>query len=199
LFTSAVCGTDLPARGEETYGKRAACQTFAAGFFPRRTRSSGSSRPLRCKKAVSSGAPHALRPEAGSQAFRFPSRSRHHEGIGSSRTTEEDKTMTAIGHVTKNDNGSYKGQLRTVSIRADIDIIPNRDKTAETHPDFRVFTQGVEIGAGWIRRGENSGKDYVSLSLAAPEFGPRKLYANLGCAAGQDDDSVLALIWNPAD
>jgi uncharacterized protein (DUF736 family) len=26
----------------------------------------------------------------------------------------------------------------------------------------------------------------VSLSLAAPEFGPRKLYANLGRAAGQD-------------
>ena len=45
--------------------------------------------------------------------------------------------MTAIGYVTKNDNGSYKGQLKTVSIRADIDIIPNRDKSAETHPDFR--------------------------------------------------------------
>jgi uncharacterized protein (DUF736 family) len=107
--------------------------------------------------------------------------------------------MTAIGYVTKNDNGTYKGQLRTVSIRADIDIIPNRDKTAETHPDFRVLTQNVEIGAGWIRRGESSGKEYVSLSLAAPEFGPRKLYANLGRAAGQDDDSVFALIWNPAD
>ena len=44
-----------------------------------------------------------------------------------------------------------------------------------------------------------SGKSYVSLSLAAPEFGPRKLYANLGRAAGQDDDDVFALIWNPAD
>ena len=51
--------------------------------------------------------------------------------------------------VTKNDNGSYKGQLKTVSIRADIDIIPNRDKSAETHPDFRVVTQGVEIGDPW--------------------------------------------------
>ncbi len=61
--------------------------------------------------------------------------------------------MTAIGYVTKNDNGSYKGQLKTVSIRAEIDIIPNRDKSAETHSDFRVLTQGVKIGAGWIRRG----------------------------------------------
>ncbi|WP_432787604.1 hypothetical protein [Novosphingobium rhizosphaerae] len=25
-----------------------------------------------------------------------------------------------------------------------------------------------------------SGRDYVSLSLAAPEFGPRRLYANVG-------------------
>ena len=109
------------------------------------------------------------------------------------------RRKAAIGYVTKNDNGGYKGQLKTVSIRADIDIIPNRDKSIETHPDFRVVTQGVEIGAGWIRRGETSGKDYVSLSLAAPEFGPRKLYANLGRAAGQDDDSVFAVIWNPAD
>ena len=58
---------------------------------------------------------------------------------------------------------------------------------------------GVEVGAGWVRRGEISGKDYVSLSLAAPEFGPRRLYANLGRAAGQDDEDALAIIWNPAD
>ncbi|MEX0344375.1 MAG: DUF736 domain-containing protein, partial [Rhizobiaceae bacterium] len=32
-----------------------------------------------------------------------------------------------------------------------------------------------------------------------PEFGPKKLYANLGKAAGQDDDNVFALIWNPRD
>jgi uncharacterized protein (DUF736 family) len=70
-------------------------------------------------------------------------------------TLKEDKTMTAIGYVTKNDNGSTKGQLKT-SIRADIDILPNRDKNAEIHPDFRVFSQGVEIGAGWIHRGERS-------------------------------------------
>ncbi|MDH2380728.1 DUF736 family protein [Bradyrhizobium sp. CER78] len=107
--------------------------------------------------------------------------------------------MTAIGYVTKTENGGYKGQLKTVSIRTDIDIVANHDKTADAQPDFRVVTQGVEIGAGWIRRGENSRKDYVSLSLAAPEFGPRKLYANLGRAAGQDDENVFALIWNPAD
>jgi hypothetical protein len=39
----------------------------------------------------------------------------------------------------------------------------------------------------------------VSLSLAAPEFGPRKLYANLGCAANHDDGSLFAVNWHPAD
>jgi uncharacterized protein (DUF736 family) len=107
--------------------------------------------------------------------------------------------MPAIGHVTKQANGGYKGQLKTLSIRAEIDLVPNASKNADNQPDFRVLTQGVEIGAGWIRTGETSGKEYVSLSLAAPEFGPRKLYANLGRAAGQDDDDAFAVIWNPAD
>ncbi|MCC6915624.1 MAG: DUF736 family protein [Rhodospirillaceae bacterium] len=107
--------------------------------------------------------------------------------------------MPAIGHVTKQENGGYKGQLKTLTIRADIDIVPNTGKAHENQPDFRVLTKGLEIGAGWTRIGEISGKPYVSLSLAAPEFGPRKLYANLGRAAGQDDDDAYAVIWNPAD
>jgi uncharacterized protein (DUF736 family) len=107
--------------------------------------------------------------------------------------------MPAIGYVTKQPNGSYRGQLKTVSIRADIEIVPNQSKSADSQPDFRVLTQGVEVGAGWLRIGESSGKEYVSLSIAAPEFGPRKLYANLGRAAGQDDDDTYAVIWNPAD
>lgn len=107
--------------------------------------------------------------------------------------------MPAIGHVTKQANGGYKGQLKTLTIRADIDIVPNTNKANETQPDFRVLSQGIEIGAGWVRKGEASGKDYVSLSISAPEFGLSKLYANLGRAAGQDDEDVFAIIWNPMD
>jgi uncharacterized protein (DUF736 family) len=107
--------------------------------------------------------------------------------------------MPAIGFVSRQENGGYKGQLKTLTLRADIEIVPNRAKSGDTQPDFRVLTQGVEIGAGWLRTGETSGKEYVSLSLAAPEFGPRKLYANLGRAVGQDDEDVFAVIWNPTD
>jgi uncharacterized protein (DUF736 family) len=106
--------------------------------------------------------------------------------------------MPAIGYVTKSDDGSFKGQLKTLSISADIAIVANRSKSTDTQPDYRVLSDGVEIGAGWMRRSETSGRDYVSLSLAAPEFGPRRLYANLGQAAGGPEDK-FAVIWNPAD
>lgn len=106
--------------------------------------------------------------------------------------------MPAIGYVTRTGR-SFKGQLRTLSIRAEIEIAPNTAKSGDTQPDYRVTCGGAEVGAGWIRRSETSGNDYVSLSLAAPEFGPRRLYANLGRAAGQDDDDSFAIIWNPAD
>jgi uncharacterized protein (DUF736 family) len=106
--------------------------------------------------------------------------------------------MASIGHVTRSSNGGFQGQLRTLTIRAAIDIVPNEKKVSDAQPDYRVLSEGVEVGAGWTRRSETSGRDYVSLSLAAPEFGPRRLYANLGRAAGEDEDN-FALIWNPAD
>ena len=107
--------------------------------------------------------------------------------------------MPAIGYVTKQPDGSFKGQLKTISITTGIEITPNKRKDADSQPDYRVSSNGSEIGAAWVKTGEMSGKDYVSLSLAAPEFGPRRLYANLGSAAGQDDDDAYAVIWNPAD
>lgn len=107
--------------------------------------------------------------------------------------------MATIGYVTKREDGRYEGELRTLSIRADIAILPVIDKTSDGQPDFRVMSQGIEIGAGWQRTGQASGREYVSLSIAAPELGDKTLYANLGRAAGQSDPDVNALIWSPQD
>jgi uncharacterized protein (DUF736 family) len=107
--------------------------------------------------------------------------------------------MPAIGHVTKQNDGNFKGHLKTLSVSAPITILQNPSKSGETQPDYRVYSQAVEVGAGWVKKGKTSGEDYISLSLSDPVFGPKKLYANLGRAAGQDDDSVFALIWNPTD
>jgi uncharacterized protein (DUF736 family) len=106
--------------------------------------------------------------------------------------------MPAIGYVTRDENGAFKGQLKTLSIRAEITIAANARKANDAQPDYRVYSGDVEIGAGWNRRSETSGRDYVSLSLAAPEFGRRRLYANLARASGGDEDRFV-ILWNPAD
>ena len=105
--------------------------------------------------------------------------------------------MAAIGFVNGTIEKGFVGQLKTLSIRAAIEIRTNRSKSGDVQPDYRVYSEGVEIGAGWVRIGEASGKPFVSLTLAAPEFGPRRIYANLGRAAGQDSEDAYVIIWNP--
>jgi uncharacterized protein (DUF736 family) len=107
--------------------------------------------------------------------------------------------MPAIGQVTKQKDGNFKGQLKTLSFRAPIDILLNPSKSSDSQPDYRVYSGGVDVGAGWRKKGKTSGEDYISLSFADPAFGPKKLYANLGRAAGQDDEALYAVIWNPID
>ena len=104
----------------------------------------------------------------------------------------------ALGYVTKTENGSFEGTLSMMSLKKRISIRPNETKQSDGQPDFRVFTEDrIEIGGGWNRTGKVSGKDYASLTFAAPEFGPNRIFANLGRAAGQEDDAVMAILWNP--
>lgn len=106
--------------------------------------------------------------------------------------------MSTIGTVSKTNSGSYRGTLQMLSIKAAISILPNEDKTHEKQPDFRVIAKnGYELGAGWTRKNRD-GEEYVSLSLASPEFPGGRIFANLGRAAGtRDEDETYAVIWNP--
>ncbi len=106
--------------------------------------------------------------------------------------------MVAIGFVKKQGDGSYKGELRTLTISSPIEILLNQGKTSERHPDYRVFAANkVEIGTGRKRVGDSSQAEYISLAFSIPEFGPRRLTANLGSMAGQEDENVFAILWNP--
>ena len=67
-----------------------------------------------------------------------------------------------------------------VSIKADIDIVPNAKRSADIQFDFRVLTQGTVVGAGRSKKDDTSGKDYVSL-LSATHF---RLQESL-CQSGQ--------------
>lgn len=104
--------------------------------------------------------------------------------------------MPAIGHVTRQKDGSYIGQLATLTIRKNIQFVPNK-KQKDHQPDFIVMSGEIEVGAAWNKTGQQSGKEYVSVSLAAPEFGDHTIYANLGRQAGSKDENEFALIWSP--
>lgn len=65
--------------------------------------------------------------------------------------------MASIGPVTANKNGGFRGQLKTLSLTADIEIVPVEQKSHENQPDYRVLSGGIEVGAGWNRRSETPG------------------------------------------
>ncbi len=108
--------------------------------------------------------------------------------------------MPSIGIVTKQSDGGFKGELKTLTIHTPIEIRPNREKSNDRQPDFRVYVAtDIEIGSARKKIGKGSEAEYIALSIAAPEFGPRTLKVNLGRAAGQDDPDVFAMIWNPEE
>src|SRR3546814_6515512 len=53
--------------------------------------------------------------------------------------------MAAIGIVTGTIETGFNGQLRTLSIRAAIEIRRNRSKPADLTPDYRLYSAGAEI------------------------------------------------------
>jgi uncharacterized protein (DUF736 family) len=56
--------------------------------------------------------------------------------------------LNAIEYATKQADGSYKGTLRTVSIKAEVDILLNVLKIANSQPDLCVAIEGINISAG---------------------------------------------------
>lgn len=104
----------------------------------------------------------------------------------------------ALGYVTETETG-FTGNLALMNLNAPIRIVKNGEKTAEMQPDFRVYAgqKGSDIGAGWLRTGKNSGREYVSLTLADPGISDRRIYANLAPVKGQEGRHVI--LWNPKD
>jgi len=50
-------------------------------------------------------------------------------------------------------DGTFKGQLKTLSITASLEIVKNASKKAtDNQPDYRVVANKLEIGAAWIKK-----------------------------------------------
>ena len=104
--------------------------------------------------------------------------------------------MATIATLTKKSDGNFEGTLATLSVSAPIALIPNARKAKENEPDYRIISRknGFELGAGWNRISRNTGEEYISISLSAPEFGT--IYGNVAPAPG-DDPAKKVIIWNP--
>lgn len=69
----------------------------------------------------------------------------------------------------------------------------------DNHLTFRMLAQVDEIDAGWASKDDTLIKEYVSLSIAAPDFGAKIWDGNFGEEACSDDKNLYAAIWNLAD
>lgn len=103
--------------------------------------------------------------------------------------------MAHIGHFTRTKDG-YRGHLKTLTLDAELALVPAEQADAENAPDYRVHIgadeQAQEIGAGWKRTGEKAG-DYVSLLIDDPAL-PRPIHANLFHSVSENDTYLLT--WN---
>ena len=102
----------------------------------------------------------------------------------------------ALGYINETENG-FTGALTLMSLNAPIRIVKNADKTEKRHPDYRVLAgqNGSDIGAGWVRKAKSSGRDYISLTLADPLIGPRRVYCTIAPVKGEEGRHVI--LWNP--
>ena len=107
--------------------------------------------------------------------------------------------MATIGSVTKRDDGRYEGELRTLTIRADIAILPVPTRRRRTSPTTACCRKASRSAPAGCARARPPARSTCRSPISAPEFGSRTLYANLGRAAGQSDPDVYALIWNPQE
>jgi len=104
--------------------------------------------------------------------------------------------MATIANLVAKPDGSFEGNLATLTVAAPIAIVPNGRKVKDTEPDYRIVSRknGFELGAAWIRESQNTGAEYISVTLSAPEFGT--IYGNVANAPG-DDPKKKVIIWNP--
>lgn len=88
--------------------------------------------------------------------------------------------MTPIGNFTATRDG-FLGRLQTLTIDAELAIVPAANSDIENAPDYRIVAgegdAAFEVGAGWKRVGDKAGA-YVAILIDDPAF-MQPLRANL--------------------
>jgi uncharacterized protein (DUF736 family) len=77
-------------------------------------------------------------------------------------------------------------------------VIPNVNKSEDAQPVNRVMTHVIKNSVDWSMMDGTSNRENASFALAAAEFVPCRLCANLG-GNGVIDGNFFALIWTSTD
>jgi uncharacterized protein (DUF736 family) len=116
--------------------------------------------------------------------------SNRHQGPRWSRDqTVKEITMAQIGTFTRDEDGSFTGTIRTLSLNIKARIVPAEPSQNEKAPDMRVLSSNVEIGAAWKRTSKEN-TVYHSVKLDDPSF-TAPIFANLVAV-----DDGYALVWS---
>ena len=84
--------------------------------------------------------------------------------------------MTTIGTFTHTQDGSYTGEIATLTVRHKAALIPSK-LTGKKSPDFLVVAGTAEIGIAW-KKTSRAGDTYFAVRLDDPTF-PAPIWANL--------------------
>ncbi len=66
------------------------------------------------------------------------------------------------------DGDKFTGTITTLALKAKT-TIQKVEKPSDQAPDFRVYANGVEIGAGWSKTSQAE-RPYLSIKLDDPSF-----------------------------
>jgi uncharacterized protein (DUF736 family) len=100
--------------------------------------------------------------------------------------------MAKIGTFTKSSSKGFNGRITTLAFSADLEIVPAEQKS-EKAPDYRVYSQGSEVGAAWSKTSE-AGEPYISLKLDDLSFSAPIYLALLKAEA----ENEYSLLWQRA-
>lgn len=67
-------------------------------------------------------------------------------------------------------NGAYTGTIRTLTLNVKTQLVPNKDKSSNAAPDFRIYAGGAELGAAWREESRSGETAYLSVKLDDPSF-----------------------------
>jgi uncharacterized protein (DUF736 family) len=76
--------------------------------------------------------------------------------------------MAIIGNLTKKENGTFEGNIETLTLNITRVSFEPLIKRGDKSPDYRIFAGLAEIGAAWKRSGENG--EHLSVRIDDPSF-----------------------------